>query len=196
MSSSRHVLLPSIASAALLLGACAGAPEAEKTASGGDHFPAEVTSCEFETTVDAAPERAVTVFQGATEVMLALGLEDRMIGTYGLDDAVAPEYQAAYDSVPVIDGDNAPSREYLLGEKADFVFLLNVTGLTKGNLSSHLSKLEGAGLVIIEKTFVDRRPVTYAMLSLEGREALEEHWKRLEAIRKSAKALKPLKTTS
>jgi DNA-binding transcriptional ArsR family regulator len=81
-------------------------------------------------------------------------------------------------------------------EKADFVFLLNITGLTKGNLSSHLSKLEGAGLVIIEKTFIDRRPITYAMLSIDGRKALEEHWKRLDAIRKSARALKPLKSTT
>ncbi|MEH3034392.1 MAG: ABC transporter substrate-binding protein [Aeromicrobium erythreum] len=64
----------------------------------------------------------MTVFQGATEVMLALGLQDRMIGTYGLDDAVAPRYQKAYESVPVIKGDNAPSQEYLLGRKADFVY--------------------------------------------------------------------------
>lgn len=81
-------------------------------------------------------------------------------------------------------------------EKADFTFLLNITGLTKGNLSSHLSKLEQAGLVIIQKTFEGRHPVTYAMLSLEGREALEEHWKRLDAIRKTAKALKPVKSTT
>ena len=81
-------------------------------------------------------------------------------------------------------------------EKADFVFLLNITGLTKGNLSSHLSKLEQARLVEIEKKFEGRQPVTYAMLSREGREALEEHWKRLEAIRKTAKALKPLKSTT
>lgn len=80
-------------------------------------------------------------------------------------------------------------------EKADFTFLLNITGLTKGNLSSHLSKLEHAGLVIIQKTFEGRHPVTYAMLSPAGREALDEHWKRLEAIRKGARALKPLKGT-
>lgn len=81
-------------------------------------------------------------------------------------------------------------------EKADFLFLLNITGLTKGNLSSHLSKLEAAGLVVIEKTFDGKQPVTYAMLSDEGREALQEHWDRLEAIRKSAKRLKFSKATS
>jgi|SRR5687768_18255426 DNA-binding transcriptional ArsR family regulator len=80
-------------------------------------------------------------------------------------------------------------------EKADFLFLLNITGLTKGNLSSHLSKLEQAGLVTIEKKFEGKQPITYAMLSLEGREALKEHWKRLESIRQGARALKTLKAT-
>ncbi len=80
-------------------------------------------------------------------------------------------------------------------EKADFLFLLNITGLTKGNLSSHLSKLEQASLVAIEKAYDGKQPITYAMLTLEGREALKEHWDRLERIRKGAKALKPLKTT-
>lgn len=80
-------------------------------------------------------------------------------------------------------------------EKADFVFLLNVTGLTKGNLSSHLSKLEQGGLVEIQKQFEGKQPITYARLTPEGREGLEEHWKRLEAIKRSAKAWKPLRTT-
>jgi DNA-binding transcriptional ArsR family regulator len=80
-------------------------------------------------------------------------------------------------------------------DKADFLFLLNITGLTKGNLSSHLSKLEQAGLVEIQKVFEGKQPVTYAMLSSEGREALKEYWKRIEQIRKGARALKPLKAT-
>jgi len=76
-------------------------------------------------------------------------------------------------------------------EKADFLFLLNVTGLTKGNLSSHLSKLEQGGLVEIEKAFEARQPVTYVRLTPEGREALKAHWKRLDALRAAAKKLKP-----
>ena len=81
-------------------------------------------------------------------------------------------------------------------DKADFLFLLNITGLTKGNLSSHLMKLEQANLVAIEKTYDGKQPITYAMLTLEGREALREHWDRLERIRKGAKALRTLKVTS
>jgi DNA-binding transcriptional ArsR family regulator len=76
-------------------------------------------------------------------------------------------------------------------EKADFVFLLNVTGLTKGNLSSHLSKLERGGLVEIQKMFEGKQPVTYARLTPEGREGLDEHWRRLDAIRKGARTWRP-----
>ena len=74
-------------------------------------------------------------------------------------------------------------------EKADFVFLANVTGLTKGNLSSHLSKLERARLVAIEKTYDGRQPITYIRLTAEGREGLEEHWARLDAITTYYRAL-------
>ena len=48
----------------------------------------------------------------------------------------------------------------------------------------------------IEKTYDGKQPITYAMLTLEGREALKEHWDRLERIRKGAKALTTLKVTS
>lgn len=78
-------------------------------------------------------------------------------------------------------------------DEADFVFLANITGLTKGNLSSHLSKLEQANLVIIRKTFEGRMPVTYARLTDGGREALNEYWARLERVRKGVRALKPIK---
>ena len=80
-------------------------------------------------------------------------------------------------------------------EKADFVFLLNVTGLTKGNLSSHLSKLEQGGMVAIQKQFEGKQPITYVMLTPEGREGLQEHWERLEAIRNAARVWKPFRTT-
>ena len=80
-------------------------------------------------------------------------------------------------------------------EKADFVFLRNLTGLTKGNLSSHLIKLEQGGLVAIEKTFEGKQPITYAMLTGEGKEALKEYWKRFEKAREGIKSLKPVRTT-
>src|SRR3954469_13813607 len=77
-------------------------------------------------------------------------------------------------------------------DKADFLFLLNITGLTKGNLSSHLSKLAEAGLVEIEKRFEGKTPVTYARMTLEGKDALEEYWKSVDKVRAGIEQLKPI----
>jgi len=60
-------------------------------------------------------------------------------------------------------------------ESADFVFMLNQTGLTRGNLSSHMTKLEAAGYIGIEKEFVDRIPRTLLRLTPEGREAFRAY---------------------
>ena len=75
--------------------------------------------------------------------------------------------------------------------RADFLFLKGITGLTKGNLSSHLSKLEEAGLVGIDKRFEDKRPVTRAFLTPRGREALAGYWQRLERLRDGARQWEP-----
>ena len=72
---------------------------------------------------------------------------------------------------------------------ADFTFLQQLTGLTKGNLSSHLSKLEEAGLVTIEKRFVGKTPNTLVSLTDDGRAAIERHWQLLENLRKGAKEM-------
>lgn len=60
-------------------------------------------------------------------------------------------------------------------ESADFLFLQRQTGLTWGNLSSHLSKLEGADYVDVKKEFVDRRPHTVLQLTRKGRTAFQEY---------------------
>jgi len=67
-------------------------------------------------------------------------------------------------------------------EGADFLFLQRLTGLTKGNLSSHLAKLEEAGLVLIEKRFIDKRPNTFVHLADPGRRALDAYWQHLKEI--------------
>ncbi len=60
-------------------------------------------------------------------------------------------------------------------QEADFVFLLNATELTWGNLSSHVTKLEDAGYVEVEKGFVGKKPRTLARLTHEGRQAVEDY---------------------
>ncbi|MFX1304551.1 MAG: winged helix-turn-helix domain-containing protein [Promethearchaeota archaeon] len=67
-------------------------------------------------------------------------------------------------------------------ESADFVFLRNQTNLTDGNLSSHLSKLESAGYVDIEKKFKGKKPQTMLKLSSKGRAAFELYRKKMEQV--------------
>ncbi len=81
-------------------------------------------------------------------------------------------------------------------ESANFVFLQSLTGLSKGNLSSHLTKLEEANFVYIEKTFVGKIPNTSAGLTDSGAKAINEHWEKLDELRKSAGRWKPETETS
>jgi DNA-binding MarR family transcriptional regulator len=60
-------------------------------------------------------------------------------------------------------------------EKADFVYLVHKTGLTRGNLSIHLQKLEQSGYIDIKKEFVNRIPHTLARLTTRGRSAFEQY---------------------
>ncbi len=77
-----------------------------------------------------------------------------------------------------------PSRGVILAvlyvvESADFLYLQRETGLTKGNLSVHLSKLEEAGYIGIEKTYRGKIPLTLCHLTDKGREAFESYRKQL-----------------
>lgn len=60
-------------------------------------------------------------------------------------------------------------------EKADFVFLVNATELTWGNLSSHVSKLEEVGYVDVEKGYVGKKPRTLVQLTSAGRRAIDSY---------------------
>ena len=68
-------------------------------------------------------------------------------------------------------------------QAADFVFLQRTTGLTKGNLSSHLTKLEEAGLVEIHKRFVGKKPNTNVTLTPVGKQRIARHWDQLERLK-------------
>lgn len=67
-------------------------------------------------------------------------------------------------------------------ESADYVFLMQRAGLTWGNLSSHLSKLEEAGYVEITKDFVDRKPHTMVKLTESGRRAFDAYRRRMKSL--------------
>jgi DNA-binding transcriptional ArsR family regulator len=67
-------------------------------------------------------------------------------------------------------------------KEADFLFLLRETGLTKGNLSNHLVKLEEAAYVEIEKTFRGKIPLTVVRLTASGRTALQRYRKTMNGL--------------
>jgi DNA-binding transcriptional ArsR family regulator len=67
-------------------------------------------------------------------------------------------------------------------ESADYVFLMQNTGLTWGNLSSHLSKLEGAGYVEITKEFIQKKPHTMVQLTESGRVAFDTYRRQMKAL--------------
>jgi iron complex transport system substrate-binding protein len=110
----------------MVVSACAPLPLAPPTAMldtsmDTSAFPVTISNCGVATTYDAPPTRAVTMNQGATEIMLALGLQNAMVGTAYLDDAILPAFQAAYDSIPVL-AVEYPAQEVLLAAEPDFVY--------------------------------------------------------------------------
>jgi DNA-binding MarR family transcriptional regulator len=68
------------------------------------------------------------------------------------------------------------------GSQLEFTYLRDLLQLTDGNLGAHLRKLEEAKFVKITKTFVERKPRTFAAATKAGRQAFEEHVAALEAI--------------
>jgi len=60
-------------------------------------------------------------------------------------------------------------------DSADALFLKNQIGLTWGNMSTHLKRLEDAGYIQVIKEFIDRKPVTSFKLTEQGREAFQEY---------------------
>ncbi|MFD7914528.1 ABC transporter substrate-binding protein [Streptomyces sp. NPDC059752] len=155
--------------AALLVPACGKAQD--RTAApgpGAEGFPVTVSNCGVESTYQRPPQRAVSLNQHATEVMLALGLEKSMVGTGYLDDKILPEYQAAFDSVKVLSKEY-PSFETLLAAEPDFVY---------GGFGSTFAEKEGRGRPAFTKAGINTHlnieecpagPVTMATIDEEIR---------------------------
>jgi DNA-binding MarR family transcriptional regulator len=98
------------------------------------------------------------------------------------DEQESPHPVAAID--PVI---HAPSRLLVLVhlyvvESVDYVFLKNQTGLTWGNLNTHIGKLEDAGYVEVEKSFKGKKPHTMIRLTEPGRTAFRKYKESLQSV--------------
>ncbi|WP_199549555.1 ABC transporter substrate-binding protein [Streptomyces sp. N35] len=134
------------------LAACSPAADSAKPKATAAGFPYTVTNCGVKTTFTAPPERAVTMNQHVTEVLLELGLKDRIAGTAYLDDAVLPEYAKDYRSRPVL-ADEYPSYEKLLSANPDFVY---------GGYASAFAGNEGRSRGALAKSGIETR------LNIEG----------------------------
>jgi DNA-binding transcriptional ArsR family regulator len=75
-------------------------------------------------------------------------------------------------------------------KEADFLFLQRETGLTKGNLSSHLARLEDGGYVEIEKTFRGKIPLTVVRLTPAGLKAFQQYKRSIAGILRVPKTIR------
>ena len=117
VSSTWAVLLAS----SLLLTACTSPEGSGDDTSGADAagYPRTVDNCGHEVTVDAPPEQAVSLNQGSTEILLSLGLEDRIAGTATWTDPIMEGLEEANEEIPRL-AENQPSFENVLDTEPDF----------------------------------------------------------------------------
>ncbi|WP_326700534.1 ABC transporter substrate-binding protein [Streptomyces sp. NBC_01754] len=132
-------------SATLLTAGCGssggGSQDTKHTAKARDGFPVTVDNCGVKTTYEKPPARVVTIHQHPAELMLSLGLKDRMVGTAFPDSAVLPELKADFETVPELAA-REPSFETVLDAEPDLVY---------GGYGSAFSEKEGRS----RKAFAD-----------------------------------------
>ncbi|MCY7286903.1 MAG: putative F420-0 ABC transporter substrate-binding protein [Cryobacterium sp.] len=129
-----HFLLPrvsvlaAVAASALLLSGCAAASPAatpsttpSTSASDAAGYPVTIDNCGTEVTVESAPERIVTIKSSTTELLLALGLGDRIVGSAFLDGPLPASLEKAGADLNVV-SDFVPGQEAVLGLTPDFVY--------------------------------------------------------------------------
>jgi len=145
------VALPLVA----LLAACSSGtssgteqpPQASEAAVSATFTPLTVDNCGTTVTVDAPPQHVLTIKSTTTEMLLALGLQDRLVGTAFADGPVPAEYRTAYEAVPVV-SNKVPGQEAVLALAPDLVY---------GGWESNFSA-DGAG---DRATLADRGITTY-----------------------------------
>ncbi|MFF8597226.1 ABC transporter substrate-binding protein [Streptomyces sp. NPDC015220] len=121
---------------ALLLTGCAGSvPDGATPGKAGFGHPRTIDNCGHRVTLRSAPKRAVSLNQGTTEILLSLGLADRMAGTATWTDPVMKGLEKANARVPRLADDN-PSFEKVLDADPDFVTASFVSTLGQGGVAA------------------------------------------------------------
>ncbi|MEU3302553.1 ABC transporter substrate-binding protein [Streptomyces sp. NPDC006678] len=148
MMGKRPLSLLSAMALALLVAGCGGGSAARDDAAPAGPakgFPVTVDNCGVKTTYQRPPRRAVSLNQHATEVMLALGLKESMVGTAYLDDRILPAYQDAYRGIKVL-AKEYPSFEVLLAAEPDFAY---------GGFASTFDEKEGRSRAALSKAGIN-----------------------------------------
>lgn len=115
--SHRLLALAATSAVAVLLAGCTAPPAPDGAdAATAEGYPVTVDNCGYEVTLDAAPERVVTIKSTTTELLLALGLEERIVGAAALDGPLPDGTELA----PMSDG--VPGQEAVLALEPDLVF--------------------------------------------------------------------------
>ena len=104
-----------------------GAGDAAQEAESDDYYPVTITNYDYagnevEYTYEKAPERVICVYQGCVELMIALGLEDHVIASYGLDNEVKDEWKAGFEKMNYDDSVFAPDKETVTLLEPDMIF--------------------------------------------------------------------------
>ncbi len=131
---------------ALLLTACGSGSDSGSSPKSGGSDAGAVTfdNCGQKVTVEAPPKRAVSLNQGTTEILLSLGLADRVVGTATWTDPVMKGLEKVNAKVPRL-ADNQPSFERVLDTEPDFVASSFTSTLSKGGVASR-EKFEELGV--------------------------------------------------
>lgn len=147
MNIHKNLWAPFALASALILGACSDEEQSIKQATADSDETVQAVTIENEgmsITYEEAPKKAISINQHVTEVMLALGLEDSMVGTAYLDDQIYPPLQEAYDQVPVL-AEQYPSKEQVISTEADFIYGGWASAFNEKNLMSR-EEMEQLGI--------------------------------------------------
>lgn len=121
------------------------------------NYPVGITNCGVRDWIEKSPTRAVTLNQGTTEVMLALGLADKMVGTAYLDDDIWPEFKDDFDKIPELSL-YYPDIDDLMDTNPDFLYGSYMSAFearmeNKTSRIDYLKHLDSCSLTVSNKTY-------------------------------------------
>lgn len=143
----RFTVGASIAAMSLLLAGCTSTNGGDETTSGA----ITVQNCGRTVSLSAPAKAAITLNQGATETALSIGAGEQLIGTAYLDDTIAPQWEQAYNKIPVL-AKEFPDRETVITRKPDLLLASYGTAFDEKALGSQ-DELDALGIATYVSPF-------------------------------------------